>query len=410
MNIETAAVPVVWHNKNSVQIIFRDITQKKRAEEALLNSQRLESLAVLAGGLGHDFNNMLTSILFQVSRIEKNITDTAVIREAVRNCGQIIERARDLTRQLLTFAEGGAPVIQPCSLLSLIEQTASFFVSGSRVKCIVELPQNLYNVKGDEAQISQVISNLLINASQAMPNGGKVSIKGRNLELGESNPYGLKPGKYVELRIADNGPGIPPEILPRIFDPYFTTKKYGTGLGLAVVYSIVKRHKGYIEVNSEPGKGTEFVILLPATEEEVPVSEPEEPVPSTGEGRILVMDDEPDIREMLSELLSSFGYEVDTAADGKEAVEKYSAAFRSGIPYDVVVLDLTVSGGMGGDEAIKHIKQINPGAIALVSSGYANDPVIANYKDYGFAGVIEKPYRVEKLHRMIYRLLTRNKK
>ena len=410
MDIETSAVPILWQNQTAVQIVFRDITKRKRAEEAMLKSQKLESLAVLAGGIGHDFNNMLAAMLLQLTKMKKALAGGRTdVLDDLDNCEAIINRARDLTRQLLTFAEGGAPILRPCSLRDVVRQTVSFVMSGSKVRCEIDLPPDLSNIRGDENQISQVISNLLINAIQAMPAGGVIKVVGRNILLGPSNQYNLKPGDYVELVVADNGPGIPPEILPRIFDPYFTTKERGTGLGLAIVYSVVKKHKGHISVDSKPGKGTVFKILLPATEEKVPQAVQKDSVPDRGEGKILVMDDEPDIRELIAELLREYGYEVDSAADGQEAVEKYARALEEGKPYDVVVLDLTVAGGLGGKETLEKLKQIDPDVKALLSSGYSNDPIIADYKKYGFAGVVQKPYRIEVLHKTIYSLIAEKK-
>ncbi|MCD6531579.1 response regulator, partial [bacterium] len=410
IDIETSAVPILWRNQTAVQIVFRDITKRKRAEEAMLKSQKLESLAVLAGGISHDFNNMLTAMLLQLTKVKKAIAGGRVdVFGDLDNCETIINRARDLTRQLLTFAEGGAPILRPCSLEQVVRQTVSFVMSGSGVRCEIDLPPDLHNVRGDENQISQVISNLLINATQAMPDGGVIKVVGRNVSLGPSNQYNLKPGDYVELVVADNGPGIPPEILPKIFDPYFTTKEQGTGLGLAIVYSVVKKHKGHISVDSKPGRGTVFRILLPATEEKVPQAVQKDFVPDRGEGKILVMDDEPDIRELIVELLREYGYEVDSAADGQKAVEKYARALEEGKPYDVVVLDLTVAGGLGGKETLEKLKQIDPNVKALLSSGYSNDPIIADYKKYGFVGVIEKPYRIEVLHKTIYSLIAEKK-
>ncbi|RKZ33527.1 hypothetical protein DRQ33_04120 [bacterium] len=403
--VETASVPISWQNSRAVQTVIRDVSKQKQAERALLKSQKLEALGMLAGGIGHDFNNFLTAILLKISLALKSLHNTENVKELLNQCEHIIQKAKGLTQQLLTFAEGGAPIIKPCSIEEIIKQTAEFTLSGSNVTCTYSIDENLLSARADENQISQVIYNLMINAQQAMPYGGNIDINAENVILSENNQFALKPGKYVKITLSDSGNGIPKEHLNKIFDPYFTTKERGSGLGLAVVYSIIKKHRGYIGVESEQGNGTTFTIYIPATEKK-PLPVEIEPISTQiSEGKILIMDDEPEIRESLAELLSDFGYSIDTASEGGEALEKYRIAKQQNKPFDIVILDLTIQGGMGGKETIDKLRRFDPQVKAIVSSGYSNDPIMANYKDYGFCGIITKPYRVDKLISVINKVL-----
>ena len=385
-------------------IVFRDVTEERRRESERARTQHLESLGVLAGGIAHDFNNLLMAI---AANLEAARRKTPAADPAYRRLSQAEAacfRATELTRQLLTFARGGEPVRRRFQVGPLLEEWGEFALRGSNVAVEVRVDADLWAVDGDPGQIEQVVTNLVINARQAMPGGGTVRLRAANHTI--QTPQGdLEPGAYVCLEVSDEGLGIPPEHLPRIFDPYFTTKQTGSGLGLAMVHSIVKRHGGAIRVESRPGTGTAFRIYLPAVsgaEQEAPS---EADGPAGGGGRVLVMDDEEMIRDVVQELLEDIGYRVEVAADGTEAVERYRAALEEDEPFDAVILDLTVPAGMGGREALEHLKEIDPDVRAVASSGYASDPVLAEPQRYGFLAAVPKPYRISELARVLQELI-----
>jgi len=317
-----------------------------------------------------------------------------------------IGRARDLTHQLLTFAKGGPLDKKTVKIGRLIEESAQFVLHGSKVKCISALPDDLWAVEVDEGQISQVINNLVINASHAMNEGGVCTIRAENVELDEACGLHVVPGKYVKIAIEDRGHGIPRETIDKIFDPFFTTKKQGSGLGLSSAYTIIKNHGGQITVESELGEGTVFYIYLPASDKVTREMEIKKDADIEGKGKILVMDDEVVVREAVTSLLQYLGYEVDTAKEGQEAIEMFELSRKIGRPYDVVIMDLTVPGGMGGKDAVVKIRELDPSAKVIVSSGYYTDPVLANFKAYGFDGVVPKPYQVEELGTVVKEVLT----
>jgi two-component system cell cycle sensor histidine kinase/response regulator CckA len=381
--------------------ICRDITERKRLEEQLLKIEKLESLGVLAGGIAHDFNNILTSILGNISLAKMSPQLPNMISRRLGEAEKATARARDLTHQLLTFSRGGAPIKRTASIGELVKDCCEFAARGSNVRCEYSVPDDIYPVDVDVGQIGQVISNLIINADHAMPEGGIIHVRVENVAVTEEDGFSLTDGRYVKLSIQDRGVGIPAKILPKIFDPYFTTKHKGSGLGLATAYSIARSHDGLITVESDMGVGTTFHIYLPASEKGI--SHQNEPDSSvvTGEGKILLMDDEEPIRDMAREMLSMWGYEVDVAKDGEEAIDRYCSAGDSGSPYTAVILDLTVPGGMGGRETIRRLIEIDPEIRAIVSSGYSNDPVMSDYKGHGFSGVVAKPYTTEELSRTL---------
>jgi CheY-like chemotaxis protein len=311
-------------------------------------------------------------------------------------------RARDLTQQLLTFAKGGEPVRTAVQLGAIVREVSDFSLHGSRVKGQFDLPDGLWPVDADKGQIGRVVQNLVLNAVQAMPEGGTVRISARNEAVGGLGRAALIPGDYVHFSIADTGIGIKPENLPHIFDPYFTTKQTGSGLGLAAVYSIVRKHRGLIDLASTPGQGTTFHVWLPALRSAaVPVETGRTPQANTLCGRVLFMDDEASIRKVAASLLRRFGLEVVAVADGRAALDEYRAARHAGRPFALVIMDLTVPGGMGGREALEQLRRIDPQVKAIVSSGYSSDPVLANYRHYGFCGVVVKPYEVGEFGRII---------
>ncbi|MFO8057084.1 MAG: PAS domain S-box protein [bacterium] len=385
-----------------VVIVFRDVTEKRKLEAEMIRTEKLESVGILAGGIAHDFNNILTAILANVSMSRLSVRDDPKVDQRLEEAEKACERAKSLTRQLLTFTKGGTPVKEAMSLRQMLRETSLFALRGSNVDCEFEFPENLWPVEADQGQISQVIHNLVINADQAMPEGGTVHVKAENLMLKEHTS--LPPGAYALIKIKDNGVGIPPDYQEKIFDPFFTTKEKGSGLGLATSFSIIRQHDGHIEVSSEPGQGTTFTLYLPATpgKELRESSTREEPVP--GKGRVLVMDDDPAIRDLLSIMLADLGYEAEFASDGGRAITAYKKAMETGQGFDLVILDLTVPGKMGGKETMEALQKIDPEVRGIVSSGYSTDPIMADYKNHGFQGVVTKPYDMKELSKALSKL------
>jgi len=314
-------------------------------------------------------------------------------------------RAKHLTQQLLTFSRGGAPIKKTAFISELLKDAAVFALSGSNVRCEFSIPGDLWPVEVDEGQITQVINNLIINASQAMPEGGIIKARAENIVVDAEQGLPLKEGKYMKISIEDRGIGIPEEHLQKIFDPYFTSKQKGSGLGLATAYSIVKRHDGCIQVKSELGVGSTFHIYLPASSKEVLMGKQlRERIP-TGEAKILLMDDEELVREVGGEMLEVLGYEVEFAKDGAEAIELYKKAKESTHPFDAIILDLTIPGGMGGKEAVEKLIEIDPEVKAIVSSGYSTDPIMADFRKYGFSDVVAKPYKLNELGEALHKVI-----
>jgi len=386
--------------------VIRDITERCRMEEELSKAHKLETVGVLAGGIAHDFNNMLTAIWGYLSLAKAAVRSSSEATELLVEAEKAAARARDLTQQLLTFSRGGAPVRRALPLEPLLRDSAGFALSGSNVTCEMSLPETLWPVEADEGQLHQVVNNLVLNAVQSMPQGGRIRIAARNVRAG--SVQGLKlPGRdYVIFSVRDEGIGIPAEHLGKIFDPYFSTKQRGSGLGLSISYSIVKKHDGMIRADSTLGEGTTFSVYLPAAEEAASQDAPGEREPPRGTGRILLMDDDDDVRAVAGRMLEHFGYGVVPARDGEEALALYAAAKGDGTPFDAAVMDLTISGGMGGKEAMERLRALDPSARAIASSGYSNDPVAADYAAYGFSGFVPKPYRIEQLTAELARILS----
>ena len=377
--------------------VAHNITERKRLEEELSKAQKLESLGVLAGGIGHDFNNLLSGIMGNISLAKIEAERGESIMESLDEALRVSVKASALTRQLLVFSKGGAPVRKAASITDVLLDSTAFTLRGSKVRCKFKIAKGLWPVKVDIGQFSQVIHNLVINAMQAMSGGGQMRLEAENVHLKKVFDLPLVPGRYVVIKAQDQGSGIEPEYLPKIFDPYFTTKSEGSGLGLTMSYTIIKRHDGHIAVESEVGKGTTFQIYLPATEEVPEEAGERETRPAQGSGRILVMDDEESLRNVAERMLLVLGYEVQSVQDGAEAIKHYKQAMRSGHPFDAVIMDLTIPGGMGGKETIEKLLKIDSRAIAIVSSGYSNDPIMSNYEKCGFNGAVTKPYRIEEL-------------
>ena len=399
-----------------VVLVFRDITDQLSMEEELLKGQKLESLGVLAGGIAHDFNNILTGIVLKTQLARRNWARGDDPSQHFSSIEEATQLATTLTHQLLTFAKGGAPITKSASISQLLEESTRFVLRGSKIKCNCLIEDDLWTAEIDPGQINQVINNLVINAEQAMPQGGTITLLAGNVHMTSQNRVGeLASGRYVKISVEDEGIGIPADILPRIFDPYFTTKEEGHGLGLAGTYSIIQRHGGYISVESEVDAGTEFTFYVPASENTVAQIEQDQPLPATeelgpvGEGRILVMDDEDMIREALGELLKELGYDVSFARDGVEAIALYRETLEQGLGFDAVIMDLTIPGGMGGKEAIQELLAIDPTVRAIVSSGYSSDPVMARYEDHGFSAVLTKPLRLNDVTRVLEKVRWPNK-
>jgi PAS domain S-box-containing protein len=401
--IEDSAAPI--RDRNSVIVgvvlVFRDTTEKRRTEDELIKVEKLKSVGLLAGGLAHDFNNLLTAILGNISMAKLYIDPGNKGYARLIEAEAASRRATDLTYQLLTFSKGGEPVKKTVPIGDLVREAVNFTLSGTPVAAEIIVADDIWSVEVDAGQMTQVFNNLIMNAVQAMPKGGTIRCIVSNVVLADKEVASLAEGAYVKISVHDTGIGIAPESLPRIFDPYFTTKQNGTGLGLTSTYSIIKRHEGHLTVASDPSQGTTFDIYLPTSRSASVADIPSDNAITPGRGKILVMDDEKIIRELAVQMLQTLGYDVDVAGDGKEALEKYQAALTARRPFTVVIMDLTVPGGMGGKDAIQQLLAIDPTAKAIVSSGYSNDPIMADYARHGFKGVITKPYSVESFSNSI---------
>ncbi len=389
----------------SAEQLRAEITQREQAEEELLRARKLESLGVLAGGIAHDFNNFLTVVQGNIEVAKRQLNEQEAAQEFLDQAANACQRAKFLSSQLLTFAKGGAPVRRVVSIAELVTDAVQLARTGSPVGIEVTIAEDLWSAKVDPGQIGQVLHNILLNARQAMPGGGTIEVHAENVGLRDRSEAA---DRRVRISIRDHGRGISAEVLRRIFDPYFTTKPGGAGLGLATAYAIVLKHGGHISVESAPGTGTVFTVDLPASLE-TPLAETSSAAPvQTGTERLLVMDDEESLRVLFKAVLSQLGYVVQTASDGAEAVALYQAAKAAGAGFDAVLLDLTVIGGMGGMEAAARLKQQDPSAKLIVSSGYSDAPVMSHFSDYGFDAVILKPWTVKEISDVLRRVLVRD--
>ena len=388
-----------------VVLVFRDITEAQHIENELMKIEKLEALGVLAGGIAHDFNNFLTGIVGNISLARLTVSPGEKVAAHLESMEAAAMRAQELTQQLLTFSKGGEPVRRPLRLDDLVQESARFVLRGSSVRCQINFDNGPLMAEADEGQIAQVINNLVLNAVQAMPGGGVIRLSGEMLDLAQGNVFSLEAGTYVHLTIKDQGIGIQSEHLKKVFDPYFSTKQKGSGLGLAVVYSVIEKHRGRITVQSRLGRGTTFDIYLPGLLQTESPSLASNQLVASGSGRILVMDDEAYIRSLSVEMLEMIGYTAKAAKDGGEAIALYCKAHDSGEPFDAVILDLTVPGGMGGKETLEKLRQFDPKVKAIVSSGYSNDPVLSDYARCGFQQAVAKPYRIQQLSSALHAIL-----
>ena len=385
-----------------VVIAFADISDRIHAEDELQKATKLESIGTLAGGIAHDFNNIMTSVIGNLS-LASTFHDEGQMTElkaCIDHAHRSSHRAKSLTSQLLTFSTGGDPVKRTARVPDILQDAANFALSGSSVRVNQVMEENLWPVNVDIHQIVQALSNMLMNSKEACAGSGTITIKARNLRMdtlqGETQ-LALTPGRYIQIILTDEGEGIPEEVVKKIFDPYFTTKSNGSGLGLTATYSIIKNHAGLVEVDSELGKGATFTIYLPASDKNIEkVIKPKTALVS-GTGRILIMDDEKAIRRVAAYMLKKMGFESDGAESGEEAIEMYVKARDEGNPYTALLMDLTIPGGMGGKDAIEKLLELDPNVKAIVSSGYSTDPVMSQYEKHGFIGVVAKPYSIQEL-------------
>jgi PAS domain S-box-containing protein len=389
-------------------ILFPDITEIKQSEKELRKVQTLESLGILAGGIAHDFNNILTVLLGNLSLLRLGFPPGDPDLALLDDMGLAIARAERLTFQLLTFAKGGAPIKETAGLEEIVRDSASFVLRGSAVQCRYSIQPGLWPAELDKGQISQVIQNLVMNAVQSMPSGGEMEIEVDNLSIGGEGAEKavgqgakLPAGDYVRIAVRDRGEGIPPGLIHRIFDPYFTTKAKGTGLGLAIAYSIMRKHGGEVTVESEEGVGSTFRIFLPASPNEDAGAPRPEARLMRADGLVLVMDDEPSLRSVLCRFLQHLGLKTIAVADGREAVRAFEQARRDGQRIICAILDLTIPGGMGGLDTLRVLRDIDPGVKAIVCSGYSQDPVMARHLDYGFSGILKKPFGLAQVSQAI---------
>ena len=384
-----------------VVVAFHDISEQRRMEEELLKVKKLDSLSILAGGIAHDFNNILTGILGNVSLARLDLQDGNDVDELLGEIEDAAMQAKALTLQLLTFSKGGAPVRKTASIADILTDTASFVVRGSKVSCDFNIPEDLWHADIDAGQISQVINNIIINAVQAMPDGGAVTITAENITLTRDNIFQLPPANYVKISIADTGIGIPKRYLQQIFDPYFTTKQAGSGFGLAISYSIIKKHGGYINVESELNKGTTFYIYLQAATDAHVEPQKDNAEIVAGQGRLLVLDDDDIVQRTLKHMLTRLGYHCTFVADGRDAVATFQRAIDNNKSFDAVILDLTIPGGVGGKEIVGDLRALDPNVKLIVASGYSSDPVLADFTEHGFHGAINKPFKINELSRVL---------
>ncbi len=410
MYVETKAFPIKSNSGAVTSVIetINNISERYLLEEERLKTQKLESIGVLAGGIAHDFNNLMQGIFGYISLAKITHDQKEKSLAMLEHAEKALHQSVNLTTQLLTFSKGGKPAKKRLDLHPVIEDSIKFILSGSRSEFRTIVPEDLWQTEADAGQVGQVIQNIVLNADQSMPMGGSVSVTAKNVAAGDASlPYGLAMGNYVMISIRDTGIGIPEQNLGKIFDPYFTTKEHGSGLGLATSYSIIRNHGGMIDIRTKPGEGSTFMVYLPAIAREGRAESQAKPVekPAPLKARVLVMDDDETIQNLSRELLLALGQEVEIAKDGQEALEKYKGAMASGKRFDIVILDLTIRGGMGGAETLQRLMEIDPAVKAVVSSGYSDDALIAGYQQEGFKAFLKKPYGISALRDTLFSLM-----
>lgn len=389
-----------YPSSGGISVFIRDITERKRAEEERLTTSKLDSLGTLAGGIAHDMNNVLTVISGNIGLAQlETPTHCGNLLSFLAKAGQAAQHAARLSSQLLTFSKGGAPVKKVIALRDMLTRAAEFALYGSNLRAAIEIEDHLGKAEIDEGQIEQVINGLMINAREAMPNGGVVGVTAENYTIQEQSGSPLAPGRYVKVSIADAGPGVPADLVTKIFDPYFTTKPTSSGLGLAICYSIIKKHGGYLHLENNTSSGATFTFYLPMARTRVmhdPL-QPNDEGPERHQQKILVMDDEAAIRDLTSQLLSTLGYDVTAVPDGSEAVRIYERAQRKGEGFKAVILDATIRGGIGGVETIERLRNLDPHVNAIICSGYSDAAAISRFLTYGFRGALSKPFTRREL-------------
>ncbi len=397
---------LAYPSGGGVSVFLRDVTDRKRVEEERLTTGKLESLGTLAGGIAHDLNNLLTVISGNIGLAQIEAPESpANLLSFLSRAGEAAQHAAQLSNQLLTFSKGGTPLKRVVSISDLVTQAAEFALHGSNLRSDLDIQAGLWRSPVDPAQIEQVINALIINAREAMPSGGIVRVSARNLEIDANSGLPIRPGRYVQVQVADNGRGIQKRLVTKIFDPYFTTKSTGTGLGLSISYSVVKKHGGLLHLERTSADGSTFTFYLPATDSEPPVPEAtlENEIFSFNHQRVLVMDDEAAIRDLTSELLGTLGYKVTTAPDGAEALKKYELAMRTGETFQAVILDATIRGGMGGVATMERLRDLDPNVTAIICSGYSDDAALAEFLAYGFRAALPKPFTRHELANVLQR-------
>ncbi len=397
-------------NVIGVVIVFRDVSRQRKMEKEMIINQRIESIGMLAGGIAHDFNNILTSILGNISMLKLSVEINHPEYSYITDAEAAANAARDLTQQLLTFSKGGTPIKELTSIENVIMESTRFSLHGSGIAAKYDFSSDIWPINVDKGQIGQVIQNMVLNAVQAMKSNGTINIIARNerVKLDLAGNQFLKPGKYVKVSVIDTGCGIPAKILPRIFDLYFTTRPTGNGLGLSICHSIIKKHGGAVTVNSEVNRGSTFNIYLPADPDALILdkSKPEHLKKGSGRGRILILEDERDVIKIMRNMLEILDFEAKFTDDGIDTINEYEKSMESGNPYDIVILDLTIPGGMGGKETVKKLLAIDPDIISIISSGYATGTIMSNHKQFGFKDVLVKPYTIADLSNILNKTLS----
>ena len=396
---------------NGAILVFRDISDRKKMEEELLKVSKLESLGVLAGGIAHDFNNLLTGITGNISYAKFIMAEDSPAQDALNTAEEIVFKAKDLTSQFRTFSGGGAPVKKTVYVSDTIKPAVDFVLRGSKVRASYEINDELWPAEIDEGQIKQLITNLVINAVQAMPGGGNLLIRASNELIDATNSLNIPAGKYLKISFKDEGDGIAPENIAKIFDPYFSTRQSGSGLGLTASYSIARKHGGIITAESLRRQGATFNVLLPVSlknETARGAAEPQKFIKSHHGHKILVMDDESIVREVTANLLKHLGYRVHTVKNGSEALSTYKEAAGAGRPFDALILDLIVPGDLGGAEVVKKLKDAGAAPRAIAASGFSNEMVMSKFEKYGFCAMISKPYKIKELDELLQKIIKEN--